>query len=251
MIPSTLFWTAYPFPHYVIDNFIPPEIFKKLSDQDTGLELPYIDRNLSDIEKNKTVSHYTTNALEQYAYELLTGRDMLDTLRGDLLNNTLLSSNQFPLQYCFHKSYRGAKLGCHLDQSELAGKVHILNAIYYCHQEWYSSWGGYTLLYDKWGNEVRKIEPRPNRLLLLFNDSNSFHGCSEVFCPSDSVRKSIYVGYYTARCTLVNIILDHYAHAHWWEHKTTFVPVIGSGKFFFYLRSWLQYKWNKYRKVIQ
>lgn len=255
MTPTDTFWDAYPFPHIILDNFIPPKIFRELSVQDTGLVLPTLEHNRSELEKNKHTSNNTTNALEQYAHDLLTSRDFLQSLRGDYFNDAfpLQSLRDFPnhtFQY-FHKSYRGAKLGRHVDHCQLDGKVHILNAIYYSHPEWYSSWGGYTTLYDSRGNEIQRIEPKPNRLLLFFHDSNSFHGCSEVFCPSDSVRRTIYTDYYTSRCNLPHIILDYYSRAQWWEHGTTFAPVIGSGKFLFYVKGWLHYKWNKYRKVIQ
>ena len=51
---SKIIWEAHPFPHTIIDNFLPPDIFAKITD---GLN--HVD-NFQDIKKNFT-SHVELN----------------------------------------------------------------------------------------------------------------------------------------------------------------------------------------------
>jgi Rps23 Pro-64 3,4-dihydroxylase Tpa1-like proline 4-hydroxylase len=72
----------------------------------------------------------------------------------------------------------GGLLGAHVDHSHSANDnklLHVANAIFYVSQKWDEAWGGETLLFNSTGFKIiKKISPKPNRLILFIHSSTSF-----------------------------------------------------------------------------
>jgi len=241
------FWNAKPYPHLVIDNFWEADEFEKLSNSNINF-FPERTFNTS-IENNKQV--FSAEDLPpklKFTVDLLGSEWFVDNYLYPLTNilpiNPLLN---FPNTiYRFHHQMgRGGILGNHVDHSFLdqsPGQIHILNAIYYHHQRWDKSWGGYTTL-----NNKPIVEPKPNRLLIFLHTSKSFHGVGRLICPENLKRKTIYMDYYCRVTDLWRLNQQSYKYNYttnawleFWKHHTTFVPG-WSWDSYKYWKNWIKY----------
>ena len=200
------FWQAEPFPHIWIDNFLPEKQFCSL------IENGLYDKEKAELHvqnsatRNKTL--YSTKTVSEECRRIVNSltspsflRELTDlTSLAEIVPLTAYKEQELNNQgfYFYHRMEDGGFLGSHVDHSKLGGGgIHFLNSIFYCPKVWNSSWGGHTVLFDKWGlREKAKVECVPNRLLLFLHTSQSFHGTSRlVGNPCD--RLTVYMDYYT------------------------------------------------------
>ena len=201
---SKIIWEAHPFPHTIIDNFLPPDIFAKITD---GLN--HVD-NFQDIKKNFT-SHvelnktvYGDNDLSgtlKLPINILGGFFVKEILGSYLDGQKLISLCDWPDYggyYPFHSMTAGGILGSHVDHSHSKnGDLHVANSIFYVSPEWKPSWGGETLLFNNTGLKIiKKISPISNRLILFIHSSTSFHGVNTISSPIGVRRSTYYMDYY-------------------------------------------------------
>jgi len=201
---SKIIWEVHPFPHAIIDNFLPPDIFAKITD-----ELMHVD-NFQDIKKN-FISHVELNknvygdkdlsGTLKLPVDILGGLFVKEILENYLNEQKLISLCDWPNYggyYPFHSMTGGGILGSHVDHSHSKnGDLHVANSIFYVSPEWKPSWGGETLLFSNTGLKIiKKISPSPNRLILFIHSSTSFHGVNKISTPSGVHRNTYYMDYY-------------------------------------------------------
>ena len=229
-------WETEPFPHTVIDNFLPSETFSKIVDSLNNL------KDLKDIKKK--FSNYIENNKEVYG-----DKDLSDTLKlpvnvlgGDeikkkftnLFNIDQISSltdvPNYGGYYPFHIMRKDGVLGSHVDHSHSnEGKLHIANSIYYVSPKWEDTWGGETVFLNSYGTKIlKKISPKPNRLILFVHSAKSFHAVNKISCPDDIRRNTYYMDYYTNDKNL-NIIYSNIKNLTYSFHTTTFIPFFPLG----------------------
>jgi Rps23 Pro-64 3,4-dihydroxylase Tpa1-like proline 4-hydroxylase len=201
--------TAAPFPHIVIDGFLPqPAAARAVA------EFPAPER-IADWRRADAL-----DAQGRVAQALKLGysreRDFGPALRG-LVHE--LHASPF-LRYLeiltgiahlipdphmtgggLHQYLPGAVLRVHADFNRLPG-VELdrrLNLLLYLNEGWDRSWGGDLELWDAEMERCRvRIAPLANRCVVFSTTSTSFHGMPEpLACPAGRTRRSLALYYYT------------------------------------------------------
>ena len=234
-------WENDPFPHVIIDNFFPEEIFLKILKEFKKFE------KQKDIKKNfRTYLEFNKQAYGEkdltnnlkLPVKLLGGKSFIKLLQRNVANIKISSLSEwenyggyFPL----HQMGDEGILGCHVDHSHYKKDyLHIANSIFFCSPVWKKSWGGETLLFNKLGlKKIKNIEPLPNRLLIFIHSATSFHGVNKINCPKNVKRLSFYMDYYIENLKLKelekNLISKNIFNTKYFNHTTTFVPFFPLG----------------------
>jgi hypothetical protein len=239
---ASLFWNAKPFPHIIIDDFMP---YYNVKDFQLALEYQKDDKPhtsfMTSIEKNKQ----TFNKDSHLGYELepvvkkITSYDfryclmrMLSPVSFDIIPLTYINNDKTDYKY-FHQMDQGGILGSHVDHSQIYDKngivddrIHFLNCIYYVNDV---TKGGATALYDKsgLGRPLKLVEAKANRLLIFLHTSQSFHGVTEIEQLGKFKRTTVYMDYYIDKKDLNKVrplAKLKGVDFNFWKHKTTFVP---------------------------
>jgi hypothetical protein len=229
------FWQAKPFPHYYLDDFLPKERFNRLAESARQKNDKPEFTFATALEKNKTT--YANDSLDAESKALvqsITNPEFLRELTEltsvpEIVPLTEFKNHDYRF---YHKMVDGGYLGSHVDHSAILNqnRVHFLNCIYYGPEKWSPSWGGETVLFDKWGfKPVAKVECRPNRLLIFLHTSQSFHGVSRI-TGATNPRLTMYMDYYAKvedlpRLNEQSLISGSKFKARFWRHLTTFVPM--------------------------
>ena len=197
-------WETHPFPHAIIDNFLPSDVYAKITES-----LNQVD-NFKDIKK-KFISHVEFNknvygdkdlkGILRLPINILGGVIIKDILESYLNVQKLISLCDWPDYagyYPFHSMKVDGILGSHVDHSHSKnGDLHVANSVFFVSPKWESSWGGETLLFSNTGLKIiKKIIPATNRLVLFIHSSSSFHGVNKISSPVGVNRNSYYMDYY-------------------------------------------------------
>jgi len=193
--------TADPFPHIIIDNFLPVEPLESaLRDFPTPRGMRWIDY---DGEHERKLEY---NSAEHLPISL---RSVLYFLNSPILLSFLetltgirgLISDPYFIGGGLHQSQRDGFLNIHADFNRLP-KLNLdrrLNLIIYMNKDWREEYGGHLELWDSKMKEcVKKVLPVFNRCVIFSTTDISFHGHPiPLNCPEDQTRKSIATYYYT------------------------------------------------------
>ena len=199
---KTEFATAHPYPHIVIDNFLPENVFQQAmadfdvvsKEQWTG----YLHVNERKFANSNPDTWGPT--LQQIANELNSPEfvSLLEELTGipNLLIDPTFEGGGL------HQSLRGGFLNMHADFT-----VHPhqrqwkrrLNLLLYCNENWLPEYGGGLELWDATMSHAEKVvQPLGNRVLIFATDATSFHGHPDPLqCPDGVARRSMALYYFT------------------------------------------------------
>jgi hypothetical protein len=232
----------HPFPHFVIDDFLPAETFAELVK--SGLsEHALLKRQFkTSLEAGKSVhGNEGMNAVANIPVKLLGGEfgsKMISKLFGIKNVSSMFDRPNFGGYYPFHQMNTGGLLGSHVDHSFSKDRqVHVANCIFYVSPRWMKEWGGETILFNRLGlREVGRVSPKPNRLLVFLHSSLAFHGVDVVKCPKSEKRMSYYMDYYATKESATATYASYRtgSASSWmrtWKHGTIFVPLHHLGKF--------------------
>ena len=190
-----------PFPHIVIDNFLPPNIldavldkFPKPGDMDW-----WSFNNNNEIKLGSKNEVQIPQVARNVLAELNSGYvlDWLEIVTGvpGLIADTRLIGGGL------HQIQRGGKLGVHVDFNiEPRTKMYRkLNLLIYLNKDWQDEWGGQLELWDEPKlNCIKKVAPVFNRCVLFNTNNKSWHGHPHPLnTPEDITRKSLALYYYT------------------------------------------------------
>jgi len=207
---GSAFAAASPFPHLVIDDFLPREQADQLSQS-----FPTPDQPIWADWRQRT-GH-------QYGKQGTRNSDQFHLL-SDLLYFSLLEFNSsvflrfleavtgvealLPDPYFqgggLHQIVSGGILDIHTDFNDYQRlKVYRrLNVLLYLTEAWTPADGGELELWDgppPQGRCVKQIAPKFNRLVIFRTDKQSFHGHTREWQPSDRTRRSIALYFYTSQ----------------------------------------------------
>jgi hypothetical protein len=213
------FWTAVPFPHLVLEDFMGDAYIKNVQHKIKYWGPPvYAQRNT--FNENSRLGE-----LLQPVVDKLTSKGTLEALYALTgvwpIPLTALSDTQYIYQHT-----RNSVLEAHVDHSQLYNRgkvtsphVHFLNCIYYATEN--NTLGGHTQLFGPtgWGVHRNRVSCVPDRLLVFLHTSRSFHGMSKFY---GSTRTSVYMDYYAANITAMET--SPVIPRLFWRHRTTFVP---------------------------
>ncbi len=193
---------ADPFPHAVIDGFLPETILDEvlrayprpgdiewthwISKHDHKLAFDKVERLSASI---RDVLYFMNSAPVIRFLEELTG------IQG-LLPDPYFHGGGL------HQIEPGGRLEVHADFNVFPQlNLHRrLNALIYLNKDWKDEYGGHLELWDAQMTSCRKrISPLFNRCVIFNTDQDSFHGHPHPLnCPEGMTRKSLATYYYTA-----------------------------------------------------
>ncbi|HEX7672446.1 MAG TPA: 2OG-Fe(II) oxygenase [Polyangiaceae bacterium] len=202
--------TAAPFPHVVIDDFLPADSFQTVHDALPTLDDPRIpwgnlSASLRDGRPAQLRKYHLQNvllmkpAVRQLILELNSGPFtlLLERLTGipKLISDPLLQGGGV------HLVEPGGLLRVHADfNKHPAYRIERrLNLLLYLNVDWREEYGGHLGLWDKGVSTcLERVSPVANRCVIFSTTSDSFHGHpSPLTCPEGVLRKSIALYYYT------------------------------------------------------
>jgi hypothetical protein len=192
---------AQPFPHIVIDNFLPEAVLEGILD-----EFP----KPGDINwhkfKNSTEKKLASQHEQQigeatrlllYQLNSSTFMDFLETLTGI---DGIIPDPHFE-GGGLHQIESGGYLKIHVDFNKHRRLLldRRLNLLIYLNKNWQEEYGGH---FELWTPDMtdcaKKILPLFNRCVIFSTTDFSYHGHPEpLTCPSDRTRKSLALYYYS------------------------------------------------------
>jgi hypothetical protein len=195
------FAAAQPFPHVVIDDFLPPEVITALVDCfpeatgdwtkfNTRFEVKFAQRDEEAMPK--PVRHVIQQFNSQPFLEFL---ERLTGIKGLLPDPSLAGGGM-------HQIAPGGLLKVHADFNEHP-HLHVdrrLNVLLYLNADWEESYGGDLELWNRNMTAMgARIAPIANRLVVFATTQTSFHGHPDpLTCPPGRYRRSLAWYYYTA-----------------------------------------------------
>jgi len=194
---------AEPYPHIVIDNFLPESLANDLllnfpTDHLEG-DVLFKDRVF---EHNKRqIFPHTCNQRVIEAFSFFNSSSFLELLESLTNIKGLIPDPHFS-GGGFHEIFKGGLLGVHAD-FRIQERLHLnrrINVLIYLNKNWQSSYLGNLELWDsKMTGCVKSIEPLFNRCVIFNTDADSYHGHPDALnVPEGVTRKSIALYYYTA-----------------------------------------------------
>ncbi len=191
-----------PFPHIVIDDFLPLEIVEKICENFPSKEK--MDPNTFQTDNNKIASRPNVDGFPEtlknvlYAlnsHEIVTFLEVLTGING-------LVGDPHYLGGGLHQTFRGGKLGIHVDFNY---HKHLrldrrINLLIFLNKNWKEEYGGHLELWNSDMTQcVKRILPKFNRCVIFNTTDSSYHGHPDpLTCPDSISRKSIALYYYSS-----------------------------------------------------
>lgn len=205
---------AEPFPHIVIDDFLPQDFIDKILnnfpveklDNDVTFEIGYAGLH------KRQVSPANCNGFIREVFGFFNSSSIVQFLESLTTIPSLIPDPHF-VGGGFHETSKGGKLGIHAD-FRINEAMHLnrrINMIIYLNKEWKDEWGGKLELWDtKMKNMVHSIAPVYNRCVIFNTDADSFHGHPDPLQTPDNItRKSLALYYYTASKRVYEDTVSH------------------------------------------
>ena len=201
--------SGYPFPHIVIDEFLPARTLETaLKEYPTPSQImDWRQIEAKDAKGRIAQSLKLGYNNEQKMPSVL--RDLIYTMNSGAfiryLEHLTGIPNLLPDPHLvgggLHQYLPGSILRVHADFSKLRGSLldRRLNLLLYLNQEWHPEWGGDLELWDSDMQQCRqKIAPVRNRCVVFSTTGTSYHGMPEpLTCPEGVTRKSLALYYYS------------------------------------------------------
>jgi len=193
--------SADPFPHIVIDDFLPPEVLNKVVNE---FPAPHqLQWRKFDGEEERKLEFRVAEKLPAHSRDLLyflNSAPMLEFLEKLTGINGLIPDPHF-IGGGLHQIERGGYLGVHADFNKL-DRLRLdrrLNLLLYLNHDWKDEYGGHLELWNRSMTEcVRKVLPSFNRCVVFSTTDEAFHGHPlPLECPKGLTRKSVAIYYYT------------------------------------------------------
>jgi len=189
-----------PFPHIVIDDFFPPDLFKELCQSFPSADASFWDRY--DYQYQTKMACNQVHELPEPirgTLHLLNSGGFLRQLE-ELTGEKGLVSDPYYVGGGIHQIQRGGKLAVHADfnQPPHLKLYRRLNLLVYLNPEWEDAYGGKFELWNDKATECRSsVAPIGNRCVIFTTTSTSFHGHPiPLSCPENMARRSLAIYYY-------------------------------------------------------
>jgi Rps23 Pro-64 3,4-dihydroxylase Tpa1-like proline 4-hydroxylase len=193
---------AQPFPHIVIDDFMPPSILDMCLANFP--ENGHAGSFTHDSSKEQKKTQYQPDFLSPEVRALFYNFNSLPFIK--VIENITGIKGLIPDPYFlgagFHSIQNGGFLDIHADfnHHKPMNLERRVNVLIYMNKNWHSDYGGELELWDpKLSHCFRTIIPEYNRCVIFNTNSSSFHGNpTPVSHPNRISRKSIALYYYTS-----------------------------------------------------
>lgn len=193
---------AEPFPHVVIDNFLPPEqadqVLRGFDGTSEGwvFHNHYNERKYCHSKKELMAPEMKELFADFESPEWLEFLEQVTGIPGLLADPTLDGSSGI------HKSLPGCYLNVHKESAGHNGQpdwTRQLNLLLYFNNGWKQEWDGDLELHDhRTRTCAKRITPYFNRMVIFHTNEIAFHGNPKVLrCPEGVVRKSLAIYYFS------------------------------------------------------
>lgn len=198
---------ADPYPHIVIDNFLPTDLIEHIyqhfpTEQVNGEHVFEI--NYAGHHKRQIPPENCDDDLRQI-FHFFNSAPMLQFLEG-LTGISGLIPDPYYAGGGLHETSAGGKLGIHADFriNEQMAVERRLNLLVYLNPTWKVEWKGQLEIWDrKMTRCVSKVDPVWNRCVVFSTDADSYHGHPDPLeTPPDVKRRSMALYYYTASSSI-------------------------------------------------
>lgn len=203
---STELYNNFPYDHYVIDDFLPKDLAKGISEEFFAFDDDRWYCYDNPLEKKRTIQDWGKFPNHTYwMFQYLCSKTFVDFLI-DLTGIQDLVPDYGLHGGGWHMHGRGGNLNVHKDYSihPKLGLQRKLNLIIYMTPDWDISWGGGL---EMWSHDSERNKPLRlentieciyNRAVLFDTTQNSWHGLpTPITCPKDTYRKSLAIYYLT------------------------------------------------------
>jgi len=200
---------AEPFPHIVLENFLPEQVARLALDHfprdslksDRVFDIGYAGQH------KRQILPAECDAEARQLFHFFNSQPMLEFLEGLTTIQALIPDPYF-MGGGYHETGRGGKLGIHAD-FRVNEQLHLhrrINVIVYLNERWDASYGGNLELWSRdMGEKRREVAPLFNRAVVFNTDATSYHGHPDPLTTPDGVyRRSIALYYYTASKEIYN-----------------------------------------------
>jgi 2OG-Fe(II) oxygenase superfamily len=194
---------AEPFPHVVIDNFLPAELVEGLCAHFPAEKLAsdvVFDMGYAGFHKRQILPADCDEFCRR-SFDFFNSQPFLEFLEGLSTIDGLLPDPYF-VGGGFHEIGRGGKLGIHAD-FRINNKLHLsrrMNVIVYLNENWRDEYSGSLELWSRdMSAKVKSVAPIWNRCVIFNTDADSYHGHPDpLTTPDGLLRRSVALYYYTA-----------------------------------------------------
>jgi len=190
-----------PFEHIVIDDFLPKDLLKEISDN-----FPDSKSNIWDFYNYSRQIKRVSNQVAKFPspvrelFYFLNSYEFISPL-SELLNIKKITSDPYFYGAGLHKIDSGGRLDIHADFSQMShlDLFRRANLIIYFNTDWKNEYGGNLELWNKDLSACEKsVSPIGNRAVIFRTDTSSYHGHPKPLkTPKGISRKSMAVYYYT------------------------------------------------------
>jgi hypothetical protein len=229
---APVFRDAIPFPHVVVDSFLPGDIAKALM-----LEFPLpehpgwrvwgpgpVRQEMSRMRDKLGMSEemHFPNFTRAFMSQLCSATFLLFLQKLSGISGLL--ADPFFSGCGLHSTGSQGRLLIHADASRHPYGLpfhQILNVILYLNDDWRDEWGGHLELWHPRERRcAKRIAPVLNRLVVFETDSFSYHGHPHpLACPHDRRRNSIASYYYVIDRKVTAQYRGYHFRPHWIKEK--------------------------------
>jgi len=200
---SAEYAAATPFPHIVVDDFLPEELARQVL-----ANFPSGERESDRVfnigyggEHKRQITPEDCNRFAREVFQFFNSRPVLQFLEGLTGISGLLPDPYFE-GGGFHEISRGGRLGVHAD-FRVNNRLSVqrrLNLLVYLNETWEDDWKGHLELWSRDMKEcVVKVAPLINRCVVFSTEADTWHGHPDPLeIPEGMSRKSMALYYYTA-----------------------------------------------------
>jgi hypothetical protein len=192
---------AEPFPHIVIDDFLPDPVLRSVIDGFPGPdELAWHKFEAEREVKLATDDPTTIPPYLQHVLSQFNGKAMVEFLEVLTGIEGLIPDPHY-VGGGLHQIERGGRLKVHSDFNR-HNRLKLdrrLNLILYLNEDWQEDFGGHLELWDRDMAVCReRVLPVANRCVVFSTTDYSYHGHPDpLTCPPDRSRRSMALYYYT------------------------------------------------------
>ena len=194
---------ASPFPHVVIDDFLPPAILDKVLDHFADLEINQDDFTFDRLQERFKTSFQPDSLSDdlRLLFYSFNSRPFIKLMENITGIKGLIPDPHF-LGAGIHEIKQGGHLSVHADfnHHKPMNLERRINVLIYLNKDWKPEYGGNLELWDeRMTKREHDIVPLFNRCVIFNTTSNSQHGNPEpIRHPKMVSRKSIALYYYTS-----------------------------------------------------
>jgi 2-oxoglutarate-Fe(II)-dependent oxygenase superfamily protein len=194
---------ADPFPHIVLDDFLPEALIHQVL-----ANFPSGERSSDGVfnigyggEHKRQITPEDCNRFSRELFQFFNSRPVLQFLEGLTGIDGLLPDPYFT-GGGFHEITRGGRLGVHAD-FRINEQLHVqrrLNLLIYLNPQWDDRWMGQLELWSRDMKQcARKVSPLLNRCVVFNTEADTWHGHPDALAVPDGVtRRSMALYYYSA-----------------------------------------------------